>query len=130
MTSLSIQQILYNFLSNAIKFSQDGSEVTIAADRVVRSDGTAGVRISVQDHGSGIPFDMQETIFDKFRQVDASKTRQHSGTGLGLAICRELAQMLNAAVGLASEPGKGSTFFVELSFDFKGRELPPLMAES
>lgn len=125
-----LQQILYNFLSNAIKFSQDGSEVTIAADRVVRSDGTAGVRISVQDHGSGIPFDMQETIFDKFRQVDASKTRQHSGTGLGLAICRELAQMLNAAVGLASEPGKGSTFFVELSFDFKGRELPPLMAES
>jgi|GEM_PF-292307 len=124
-----LQQILYNFLSNAIKFSPDGSEVTIGADRVVRSDGTAGVRISVQDRGQGIPFDMQETIFEKFRQVDASKTRQHSGTGLGLAICRELAQMLNAAVGLASEPSRGSTFFVELSFDFKGRELPPLMAD-
>lgn len=125
-----LQQILYNFLSNAIKFSPEGAEVSIGAERVVRSDGAAGVRIAVQDRGSGIPFDMQETIFEKFRQVDASKTRQHSGTGLGLAICRELAQMLSAAVGLTSEPGKGSTFFVELSFEFKGRELPPLMAEA
>jgi len=125
-----LQQILYNFLSNAIKFSPEGAEVTISAERVMRSDGTAGVRISVHDRGPGVPFDMQETIFEKFRQVDASKTRQYSGTGLGLAICRELAQMLSAAVGLSSEPDKGSTFFVELSFEFKGRELPPLMAES
>jgi len=125
-----LQQILYNFLSNAIKFSPEGSEVTIAVERVSRSDGEGGVRIEVQDRGPGIPFDMQDTIFEKFRQVDASTTREHSGTGLGLAICRELAQMLNASVGLASEPGKGSTFFVELSFEFKGRELPPLMAEA
>lgn len=125
-----LQQILYNFLSNAIKFSPEGSEVVIAAERVARSDGAAGVRVEVQDRGPGIPFDMQDTIFEKFRQVDASATRQHSGTGLGLAICRELAQMLNGAVGLSSEPGKGSTFFVELSFEYKGRELPPLMSEA
>lgn len=125
-----LQQILYNFLSNAIKFSPEGSEVTIGAERVVRADGTAGVRISVQDRGPGIPVDMQETIFEKFRQVDASKTRQHSGTGLGLAICRELAHMLDAAVGLSSEPNTGSTFFVELSVEHRGRELPPLMAEA
>ncbi|MBX3355276.1 MAG: HAMP domain-containing protein [Phycisphaeraceae bacterium] len=124
-----LQQILYNFLSNAIKFSPDGSEVTLGAERVVRSDGAAGVRITVHDRGPGVPQDMQETIFEKFRQVDASKTRQHSGTGLGLAICRELAHMLNAAVGLSSEPGQGSTFFVELSFEFRGRELPPLMGD-
>lgn len=125
-----LQQILYNFLSNAIKFSPEGSEVAIAAERMARSDGEAGVRIEVQDRGPGIPFDMQDTIFEKFRQVDASATREYSGTGLGLAICRELAHMLNATVGLASEPGKGSTFFVELAFEFKGRELPPLMAEA
>lgn len=125
-----LQQVLYNFLSNAIKFSPEGAEVTIAAERVARSDGAAGVRVEVQDRGPGIPFDMQDTIFEKFRQVDASATREHSGTGLGLAICRELAQMLNATVGLASEPGKGSTFFVELSFEFRGRELPPLMADA
>ena len=70
---------------------------------------------------------MQDTIFEKFRQVDASHTRAHSGTGLGLAICRELAERLGGRVGLHSVPGRGATFFVEVPVEFKGRDLEPLM---
>ncbi len=123
-----LQQILYNFVSNALKFSPEGSTVTVFAGRSMRSDGSPGLRLGVTDEGPGIPYDMQDTIFEKFRQVDASHTRQHSGTGLGLAICRELADLLGATVALASTPGEGATFSVELPLVWRGKELPPLMA--
>ncbi|MDZ4753750.1 MAG: ATP-binding protein [Phycisphaerae bacterium] len=122
-----IQQILYNFLSNAIKFSPEGSTVIVFAGRSVRSDGSPGLRLGVIDEGPGIPEDMQDTIFEKFRQIDASHTRQHSGTGLGLAICRELAELLGATVSLVSKPGKGATFSVELPMVWRAKELRPLM---
>ena len=109
-----LQQIVYNFLSNAIKFTPTGGSVTISADRVTRQDNALGVRLAVTDTGPGIPYDMQDVIFEKFRQIDASHTREHAGTGLGLAICRELAQMLSATVSFVSEPGRGATFFVDL----------------
>src|SRR5690606_990095 len=79
-----LQQILYNFLSNAMKFSPENAIVTVAAERITRPDGTHGVRIGVSDQGPGIPYDMQDIIFEKFRQVDASHTRAHKGVGLGL----------------------------------------------
>jgi two-component system sensor histidine kinase BarA len=122
-----LQQILYNFVSNAVKFSPEGTRVLIEARRVLSPDGDESIRISVTDEGPGIPLDMQETIFEKFRQVDASHTRAHSGTGLGLAICRELAERLGARVALSSVPGRGATFSVEVPVLFKGRELEPLM---
>ena len=122
-----VQQILYNFLSNAIKFSPEGSTIIVFAGRSVRGDGAPGLRIGVIDEGPGIPEDMQDTIFEKFRQVDASHTRQHSGTGLGLAICRELAELLFATVSVVSKPGKGATFSVELPMVWRAKELPPLM---
>ena len=122
-----LQQILYNFVSNAIKFSPDGTRVTIGARRIVNGQGIDCVRIEVTDQGPGIPLDMQDTIFEKFRQVDASHTRAHSGTGLGLAICRELAERLGARVSLASVPGSGATFAVEVPVEFKGKELEALM---
>ncbi|MFO0829278.1 MAG: ATP-binding protein [Phycisphaerales bacterium] len=121
------QQVLYNFLSNAIKFSPEGSTVTVFAGRSVRSDGSPGIRLGVIDEGPGIPEDMLETIFEKFRQVDASHTRQHSGTGLGLAICRELADLLGGNVAVSSAPGKGATFSIELPLVWRTKELPPLM---
>jgi signal transduction histidine kinase len=86
------------------------------------------VRLSVSDQGPGIPADMQQAVFEKFRQVDASHTKRHGGTGLGLAICRELAQMLGSGVGLQSTVGKGSTFWVEVPVQFAAKSLPPLMA--
>ncbi len=124
-----LQQILYNFLSNAVKFSPAGGQVRIEA-RTVVSESRPAIRISVSDQGSGIPFDLQETIFEKFRQVDASHTKMHGGTGLGLAICRELAHMLGAVVGVVSEPGRGATFFVEVPVYFRVKERKPLMGHS
>ncbi|MSQ90456.1 MAG: HAMP domain-containing protein [Phycisphaerales bacterium] len=121
-----LQQILYNFLSNAVKFSPAGGEIRIAA-RAVSLDSRVAVRISIADDGPGVPFDLQETIFEKFRQVDASHTKSHSGTGLGLAICRELATMLGSTVGIISEPGRGSEFFVEVPAFFRVIERKPLM---
>ncbi len=104
-----LQQVLYNFLSNSIKFSPAGGRIDLAAERV-----DDGVRIAVTDRGPGIPPDMQSVIFEKFRQLDASVTRQHSGTGLGLAISKELTTLLGGAIGVNSLPGAGSTFWVML----------------
>jgi signal transduction histidine kinase len=122
-----VRQVLYNFLSNAIKFSPEGSTVRVVAQLVRSGERGQSVRLSVVDRGPGIPPDMQESIFEKFRQVDASHTRRHSGTGLGLSICKELAGLLGATVALHSEPGQGSTFSLEVPVFFRRRELPPLM---
>lgn len=122
-----VQQILYNYLSNAIKFSPPGSPVVLRAERIVRPDRSPGVRVEVTDSGPGIPEDMQDTVFEKFRQVDASHTREHPGTGLGLAICRELAEMLGASVSFGSTPGQGATFVVELPEQYRVEERRPLM---
>jgi two-component system sensor histidine kinase BarA len=86
------------------------------------------VRIAVADTGPGIPEDMQDAIFEKFRQVDAGHTRAHAGTGLGLAICRELAEMLGATVSFVSDPDRGATFFVDLPLTHQPEEPQPLMA--
>jgi signal transduction histidine kinase len=123
-----LQQILYNFLSNAIKFTPTGGTVTIAADRLARQGRSPGVRLAVSDTGPGIPYDLQDAIFEKFRQADASHTREHAGTGLGLAICRELAGLLGATVSLVSEPGHGATFYVDLPLTHQPEEPRPLMA--
>ena len=124
-----LQQILYNFLSSAFKFSPAGGEIRIIAE-AVSMDSRGAIRISVVDQGPGVPFDLQDTIFEKFRQVDASHTKSHGGTGLGLAICRELATILGCTVGIHSEPGRGSTFFVEVPIYFRVRERKTLLAQA
>lgn len=106
-----LRQILYNLLSNAIKYTPEGGTVTLHVG--VREDGQR-VRLEVADTGPGIAPEDQERIFEKFRQLDSSATREHSGTGLGLAISRELCQMLGGSLRLESEPGKGARFIVEL----------------
>ena len=92
-----------------------------------RPDGSAGIRFRVTDHGPGVPEDLQESIFEKFRQADASHTRTHGGTGLGLAICRELAELLGGEVSLSSRVGQGSTFMVDMPLTWRERELQPLI---
>jgi PAS domain S-box-containing protein len=110
--ALRLKQILSNLLSNALKFTQSGS----VAFRMILSHGeTLGIRFEVADSGIGIPEDRQSAIFDNFEQADTSTTRRFGGTGLGLAICRRLAEMMGGTVGLRSEAGVGSTFWVELS---------------
>ncbi len=103
-----LRQIVANFISNAIKFTHEGS-VTL---QIRRSD--SGIWIGVRDTGIGIPADKQETIFEAFTQADASTTRRYGGTGLGLAICKRLTELMNGRIGVVSEPGKGSLFYVEL----------------
>jgi signal transduction histidine kinase len=122
-----LQQILYNFLSNAIKFTPEEGTITVGAERILRTDRTPVVRLWVADSGPGIPADMQDMIFEKFRQADATHTREHAGTGLGLAICRSLAEMLGASVACTSRPGEGATFSVEVPAQWRPEEPPPLM---
>ncbi len=105
-----VQQILYNFLSNAVEFTPQRGRIEIRAQ--LANEKT--VRIAVADTGCGIAEPDKEKIFEKFRQADGSITRQSSGSGLGLAICKELAAMLAGSIGMESEPGKGSTFWLDI----------------
>jgi signal transduction histidine kinase len=122
-----LQQILFNFLSNALKFTPEGGTVTISADRVTRLDHSQGVRLAVSDSGPGIAEDMQDLIFEKFRQADGGHTREHPGTGLGLAICKDLAEMLGATVSFVSTPGSGATFYVDMPLTHQPEQPQALM---
>jgi len=105
-----VQQILYNFLSNAVTFTQQRGRIEIKA--TMQDEKT--VRIAVSDTGCGISEADKEKIFDKFRQVDGSITRESTGSGLGLAISNELAAMLAGSIGMQSQPGTGSTFWLDI----------------
>jgi signal transduction histidine kinase/DNA-binding response OmpR family regulator len=100
-----IEQVLKNFLSNAIKFTDRGS-VTLTVAR----EGDGRLAFVVRDTGVGIPADQQQLIFEAFRQADGTISRKYGGTGLGLSISRELARLLGGEVRVESEPGKGSAF--------------------
>jgi signal transduction histidine kinase len=115
-----VRQILYNFLSNAVKFTPKGGRIEIRA--TMPSEKTA--RIAITDTGCGIAEADKEKIFEKFRQVDGSITRQSPGSGLGLAISKELATVLAGSVGLESELGKGSTFWLDIPVTIAKDEKP------
>ena len=104
-----VKQILLNLLSNALKFTHQGS-VTVRG----RLDQEKSAVLSVTDTGIGISPADQERIFEDFRQLDNSPTRAYGGTGLGLSICRRLAQMLGGRIAVVSHVGKGSTFTLTL----------------
>ena len=99
-------QCLTNLMSNAIKFSDPGTMVRVRARKV-----SSYACFEVCDQGRGIPVDMQESIFERFHQVDATDSRNKGGTGLGLAICRTIVQQHGGKIWVQSEVGKGSTFF-------------------
>ena len=109
-----LQQIVFNFLSNAVKFTPEGGSVTLRAERLIGQANELQVRISVLDTGPGIAEDEQKLIFEKFRQLEQGHTRGHAGTGLGLAIAKEFAAMLGGEIHLDSHPGRGSMFSVIL----------------
>ncbi len=104
-----LMQVMSNLLSNAIKFSPEGEPVTVS----VTADDHS-VRVSVADHGPGIPDEFRDRIFQKFAQADASDTREKGGTGLGLAITRELVERMDGSIGFESAEGGGARFFFDL----------------
>ncbi|MFN3275054.1 MAG: response regulator [Paracoccus sp. (in: a-proteobacteria)] len=102
--SQRLEQVLRNFVSNALKFTERG-RVTLRVSRVPQ-----GVAFAVEDTGIGIAPDQQEAVFEAFRQADGTISRRYGGTGLGLSISRELADLLGGRLTLDSQPGRGSTF--------------------
>jgi PAS domain S-box-containing protein len=103
-----VRQIIYNLLSNALKFTEEGW-----VDVAVRYEGEA-LQIAVKDTGIGIPEERLDRLFEKFEQADSSTTRKFGGTGLGLAICRELARLMGGDITAESQVGQGSCFTVAL----------------
>ena len=106
--SARVRQVLYNLISNAVKFTAEG-HVRVAIEGL-----DPGIRIRVIDTGVGIPADRLDKLFAKFVQADSSTTRQFGGTGLGLAICRELAEAMGGSIRVSSIEGEGSCFTVDL----------------
>lgn len=112
-----LSQILHNLLDNAIKFSLPGKVVRVSVSR-----GATGVVLSVADEGPGIPVSEREKVFQRFYQVDPSRSKAKPGTGLGLAIVKHLAMLHQATVEVGGEVGKGTTFRV--IFPPPGLEIP------
>jgi len=109
-----IRQILVNLCDNAVKFTSAG-EIVVRVRATPLSEATTDlISLSIQDSGIGIAPDKLDQIFEAFRQVDASVTRQFGGTGLGLSITRQLTSLMGGRISVESVPGRGSTFHVEL----------------
>ena len=109
-----ICQILFNLLNNAIKFTRDG-QVSLAVEIVAQNDVSERLRLSVSDTGIGIPENKFGDLFQRFRQIDSSTSREYGGSGLGLAISKRLVEMMGGEIGVESTLGKGSTFWVLLN---------------
>jgi signal transduction histidine kinase len=115
-----VKQIVLNLLSNAVKFTNRGHVSFVAS--------TVGGELVVQvsDSGIGIKPQNLDVIFEEFRQVDQSRTREYGGTGLGLSITRKLVSLLGGDLSVESEYGRGTTFVVKLPLNGSGVEQQPV----
>lgn len=140
-----LRQILINLAGNSIKFTEQG-EVVVRVQLAERKGHDLLLHFSVKDTGIGIPKEKQEAVFKSFTQAEASTTRKYGGTGLGLTISKQLVELMGGKIGIESKPGKGSTFYFDISTTtcempeeatrgrtiesvFKGKALRILVAE-
>ena len=105
-----LKQVLYNFLSNALKFTGEGGRVAVR----IASEGSDSFRLAVEDTGIGIAADQLPQLFEEFRQLESALSKKYAGTGLGLALTKRMVEAQGGTVGVMSTPGAGSTFFAVL----------------
>ena len=110
---LRLEQVLKNFLSNALKFTHQG-EVALTVERTDKNE----VAFAVRDTGIGVSAEQQQAIFEPFRQADGTISRKYGGTGLGLSISRELGALLGGRIVVSSKEGQGSTFTIILPVEY------------
>ena len=120
-----LQQIMYNLIGNAIKFTHSG-EISVSAVIFEQSSTELSLQIRVRDTGVGIAPEYQDRIFESFSQADSSTTRHYGGTGLGLAISKQLIEMMGGRIGFSSELGHGTTFW----FDLKLNKTAPALSDA
>lgn len=126
---LRLSQVLNNFVSNALKFTQRG-EIELRAELIEQRESGEQIRFSVKDTGVGIPKEIQKNLFQRFHQESADTARQYGGTGLGLSICLRLAELLDGQIELISSPGQGSTFSITVILPVSaapGEKIPTLL---
>ncbi len=119
---LRIEQVLSNFISNALKFTGPEGKITITSKLVketneLTKEETMAAHVAVKDTGVGIPLDEQKKVFSKYEQTEAGKDASLKGTGLGLAICKEIISLHKGRVWVVSEPNSGSTFYFSLPIE-------------
>jgi two-component system sensor histidine kinase/response regulator len=122
---LRLSQILVNFGNNAVKFTDEG-EVRISVKVIERSTSHVTLKIEVSDTGIGLNAEQQSRLFQSFQQADVSTTRKYGGTGLGLAICKRLTELMHGEIGVRSELGKGSSFWLNLRFGIAKSAIKPI----
>jgi CheY-like chemotaxis protein len=115
--SMRLSQVLINFLSNAIKFTDARGHVTLRAEIVSRDSEKALIRFEVADTGIGMRQEALSRIFDPFEQVDSSTSRKFGGTGLGLSICRTIVELMGSSIHVESREGEGSKFAFQVWLD-------------
>ncbi|MDH3435309.1 MAG: ATP-binding protein, partial [Gammaproteobacteria bacterium] len=123
--SIRLRQILMNLVGNAVKFTHQG-EIILELKLQETSDRQSLFRFEVRDTGIGIDKQHLDLIFSRFSQADSSTTRQYGGTGLGLAISRQLVELMGGEIGVASEPGEGSTFWISLPLQHAAGTVPDI----
>ena len=122
-----LQQILYNLIGNAIKFTEKGT-ISISSETIKIQDQDDMVKISVSDTGKGIPKSQLESIFESFEQGDGTVSREYGGTGLGLSITKQLVNLHGGSISVESEVNKGSVFSFTVPSAVEGQHEPDVSA--
>lgn len=120
---LRLRQILMNIVGNAVKFTENGEVVVAMRCEKNEDEKIMAVTVDVSDTGIGIPAQKVDSIFSKFSQADTSITRKYGGTGLGLSITKSLVDLMGGKITVKSEPGKGSTFTIQIPFMLSGEGM-------